>query len=235
VIEKEGGDVAAVISETIRSTPYVPPYEYWKEVRKICDENNVVLIIDEIPHCLGRTGKMFTFQHYDILPDILVIGKSLGGGIVPIAATVAKREMDVMGHRAIGHYTHEKNPVLCAAALATIQYIEENKLVENAAIQGEYALKRLNEMKDEHKLIGDVRGKGLLLGIELVKDHKKKTRAIDEAEAVMYRCLEKGLSFKLTMGNILTLTPPLTITREEMDKALDIIDESIHEIEQQTT
>jgi len=229
VMEREG-DVCAVIAETIRSTPYVPPYEYWKEVRKACDDNGVMLIIDEIPHGLGTTGRMFTCEHYDLVPDVLVLGKALGGGVLPIAASIARDRMDVMGHRALGHYTHEKNPVLCAAALATIEVIEEEKLVENASKQGEHALKRLNEMKDEHKLIGDVRGKGLLMGVELVRD-RKKTRATDEAEAAMYKCLEKGLSFKLTMGNIITLTPPLTIRREEMDRALDIIDESLYEVE----
>jgi len=229
VMEREG-DVCAVLAETIRSTPYVPPPEYWKEVRKACDENDVMLIIDEIPHGLGTTGKMFTCDHYDLVPDVLVLGKSLGGGVLPIAASIARERMDVMGHRALGHYTHEKNPVLCAAALATIEVIEEEKLVENASKQGEYALKRLGEMKDEHKLIGDVRGKGLLMGVELVRD-SKKTRATDEAEAAMYRCLEKGLSFKLTMGNIITLTPPLTISLGEMDAALDILDESLYEVE----
>ncbi len=229
VMEREG-DVCAVIAETIRSTPYVPPYEYWKEVRKACDDNGVMLIIDEIPHGLGTTGRMFTCEHYDLVPDVLVLGKALGGGVLPIAASIARDRMDVMGHRALGHYTHEKNPVLCAAALATIEVIEEEKLVENASKQGEHALKRLNEMKDEHKLIGDVRGKGLLMGVELVRD-RKKTRATDEAEAAMYKCLEKGLSFKLTMGNIITLTPPLTIRREEIDRALDIIDESLYEVE----
>ena len=229
VMEREG-DVCAVIAETIRSTPYVPPYEYWKEVRKACDDNGVMLIIDEIPHGLGTTGRMFTCEHYDLVPDVLVLGKALGGGVLPIAASIARDRMDVMGHRALGHYTHEKNPVLCAAALATIEVIEEEKLVENASKQGEHALKRLNEMKDEHKLMGDVRGKGLLMGVELVRD-RKKTRATDEAEAAMYKCLEKGLSFKLTMGNIITLTPPLTIRREEIDRALDIIDESLYEVE----
>jgi len=229
VMEKEG-DVSAVIAETIRSTPYVPPPEYWKEVREACDDNDVMLIIDEIPHGLGTTGKMFTCDHYDLVPDVLVIGKALGGGVLPIAACIARERMDVMGHRALGHYTHEKNPVLCAAALATIEVIEEEKLVENASKQGEYALKRLDEMKAEHNLMGDVRGKGLLMGVELVRD-RKKTRATDEAEAVMYKCLEKGLSFKLSMGNIITLTPPLTISKEEMDAALDIVDESLHEVE----
>ncbi len=230
VLEKEG-DVAAVIAETVRSTPYIPMPIYWETVRKACDKHGALLILDEVPHCLGRTGSMFTCEHYNIVPDMLVIGKGLGGGIFPLAALLAREDLDVMNDRALGHYTHEKNPVACAAALAAIQYIEDEGILQNAATVGQHALKRMNEMKDEFQLIGDVRGLGLLIGIELVRDRQTKERATTEAEQVMYRCLEKGLSFKLTMGSILTLTPALTITIEEMDRALDIISECLREIE----
>jgi len=121
--------------------------------------------------------------------------------------------------------------VLCAAALATIDYIEKHALVAHARELGRYTLERLNEMKARHPLIGDVRGLGLFLGIELVKDRRTRERASDEAEAVMYAALSRGLSFKTTMGNILTLTPALTISRVEMDRALAIIEDSIAEIE----
>ena len=131
----------------------------------------------------------------------------------------------------MGHYTHEKSPVGCAAALVTINYIETHNLVEHACKLGQYALERLHKMKERYPVIGDVRGLGLFLGIELVKDRQTRERASDEAEAVMYAALSKGLSFKLTMGNIITLTPALTITRKEMDKALEIIEECIAEIE----
>lgn len=232
VIEKEGGDLCAMIAEPIRGAhAIVPPLDYWKEVKKACEEYEILLIFDEILVGLGRTGKMFACEHFDVTPDILVLGKSLGGGILPIAGIVARDELNVMGHRALGHFTHEKNPVLCAAALATIEVLEKDHLVENAAKIGDYALKRMNEMKEDHPLIGDVRGKGLLLAIELVKDRKKKVRAIEEGEAVMYKCLEKGLNLKLTMGNILALTPALTITKEQMDEALNIIDEALSEVE----
>jgi 4-aminobutyrate aminotransferase len=131
----------------------------------------------------------------------------------------------------LGHYTHEKSPVASAAALATINYIEKNSLVEHARKLGQYALDRLNEMKQRHPLIGDVRGLGLFLGIELVKDQKTRERATEEAETVMYESLTRGLSFKLTMGNIIALTPALTITKDEMDQALAIIEESINQVE----
>ena len=230
ILEKEG-DIAAVIAEPIRSTPYIPKPEYWKAIRQACDRYGALLIFDEIPHCLGRTGKMFTFENFEVIPDMVVIGKGLGGGIMPFAAVIAKEELDVAEDRALGHYTHEKSPVACAAALATIAYIENRKLADHARELGGYALKRLKEMKGKYPVIGDVRGLGLFLGVELVKDRNTRERAVDEAETVMYRALSKGLSFKLTMGNILTLTPALTITKAEMDKALDIIEECLAEID----
>jgi 4-aminobutyrate aminotransferase len=233
ILEKEG-DIAAVISEPIRSTPYIPKPEYWERIRRACDHHGALLIFDEIPHSLGRTGKMFTFENFGIIPDIVVLGKGLGGGVFPMAAMLARDTLDVATEGALGHYTHEKTPVGCAAALATINYIEHHNLVDHARRLGEYSLERLQEMKGRHPLIGDVRGLGLFLGIELVKDRQTRERAKDEAEAVMYAALSKGLSFKLTMGNIITLTPALTITRKEMDKALEIIEECIAEVEEKS-
>jgi 4-aminobutyrate aminotransferase len=230
ILEKEG-DVAAVIAEPIRSTPYIPKPEYWQKVRRACDRHGALLIFDEIPHALGRTGKMFTFENFGVIPDIVVIGKGLGGGIFPIAAMIAREELDIAAHRALGHYTHEKSPVGCAAALATIEYIEKHRLVQHARKLGRHSLGRLKAIKDDHPLIGDVRGLGLFLGIELVRDRQTRERASDKAEAVMYAALSKGLSFKLTMGNIITLTPALTISGEHMDRALDILEECIAGIE----
>jgi 4-aminobutyrate aminotransferase len=230
ILEKEG-DVAAVIAEPIRSTPYIPKPEYWQTIRRACDRHGALLIFDEIPHSLGRTGRMFTFENFGIVPDMVVIGKGLGGGVLPLAALIVREDLDVAAERALGHYTHEKNPVLCAAALATIEVIEKHGLVAHSRELGRYTLERLIEMKGRHPLIGDVRGLGLFLGVELVKDRKTRERASDEAEAVMYAALSRGLSFKTSMGNILTLTPPLIITREEMDRALAILEECISEVE----
>jgi 4-aminobutyrate aminotransferase len=233
VLEKEG-DVAAVIAEPVRSTPYIPKSDYWQTIRQACDRHGALLIFDEIPHALGRTGKMFTCENFDVVPDILVIGKGLGGGILPLAAVITREDLDVAAERALGHYTHEKNPVACAAALATIEYIEEHNLAEHARQMGRYAVERMEAMMADHPLIGDVRGLGLLMGMELVRDRATRARATDEAEAVMYSALSKGLSFKTTMGNILALTPPLTITRQEMDQALDILEESLIEVQRET-
>ncbi|MFQ5760155.1 MAG: aminotransferase class III-fold pyridoxal phosphate-dependent enzyme, partial [Acidiferrobacterales bacterium] len=229
VLEKEG-DIGAVVAETVRSTPFVPPKDYWKIIRKACDRHGTLLILDEIPHCLGRTGKMFTCEHYDVVPDMLVIGKGLGGGIFPLAALIAREDLDIAPERALGHYTHEKNPVACAAALAAIDVIEQEGLLNNARKLGGHALEKMRAIKQKHSVIGDVRGLGLLMGMELVKSHDTKERAIDLAEDVMYRCLAKGLSFKLSMGSILTLTPPLTLTKDEMDQALEILETCLAEV-----
>ena len=231
VLEKEG-DVAAVIAEPARAVPYIPPPGYWKMVRQACNDHGALLIFDEIPTGLGKTGKMFACEHDDVVPDILVLGKALGGGILPIAAVLAKSELDVAGEFAFGHYTHEKNPVTAKAALTTIEIIEQEGLVENAAVLGKYMLEQLKILKAEHSSIGDVRGRGLLIGVELVLNQEVKTPADDLAEDVLYRCLSKGLSFKLTMGNVLTLTPPLIITKTQIDLALKIIDQSLSEAEQ---
>jgi 4-aminobutyrate aminotransferase len=230
VLEKEG-DVAAVIGETIRSIPFIPPPDYWKRIRAACDKHGALLILDEIPMGLGRTGRMFACQHYDITPDILVLGKGLGGGIFPLAAVLCREALNAAPHTALGHYTHEKNPVACAAGLATLQVIEEERLVENARVLGQYALERLREMANRHRLIGDTRGLGLILGVELLKNRSTLSPAADEAERVMYGALRRGLNFKITQGNVLTLTPALTLTRSEMDQALNILDQSLAEVE----
>src|SRR5664279_4470044 len=230
VLEKEG-DVAAVIAETVRNTPYFPSCEYWQAVRAACDRHGTLLILDEVPHALGRTGRFFTVEHFGIVPDILVIGKGLGGGIMPLAALIARDGLNVAANRALGHFTHEKNPVACAAGLATIAEIEERGLVAQAAELGAWALEELRGLKTRHPLIGDVRGLGLLMGVELVRDPVTRERAVDEAEAVMYECLCRGVSLKTTMGNVIHLSAPLIITREELGLALTILDDSLTAVE----
>jgi 4-aminobutyrate aminotransferase len=223
VLEKEG-DVAAVIAETVRSTPYIPPPDYWTKIRKACDRHGALLILDEIPNCLGRTGKMFACEHYGMIPDILVIGKGLGGGVFPLAALIARPDLDVAPDFALGHYTHEKNPVGCAAALAAIEVVETEGLCARAAELGVYVLERLAELKARQPAIADVRGIGLLLGVE-VDAGGGDTAAL--AERALYAALEGGLSFKISMGNILTLTPPLTISRDDLDAAMDILESAL--------
>jgi len=225
------GDVAAFIAEPIRAVPYLPPEGFWRTVRDICDRHGTLLVFDEIPMGLGKTGRMFASEHDGVVPDVMVVGKALGGGILPIAAVVTRPELDVGGDYAFGHYTHEKNPVTARAALTTIEIIEDERLVENAATVGAEALSRLEEMKGRHPLIGDVRGRGLLLGIELVTNRDTREPAAQAAEAVMYGALDRGVSFKTTFGNVLTLTPPLTITAAEMNQAIDAIEAALAEVE----
>ncbi|EPW6910812.1 aspartate aminotransferase family protein [Vibrio parahaemolyticus] len=227
VIEKEGG-VGAFIAEAVRNTDVqVPSNAYWKRIREICDKHNVMLIIDDIPNGMGRSGEWFTNQAYDIEPDILCIGKGLGGGLVPIAAMVTKDKYNTAEQISMGHYTHEKSPIGCAAALATMEAIEQDGLLDKAKADSQFMREKLLEMKAKYSVIGDVRGIGMLWGIELVTDHESKARAYDEAEAVLYQCLNNGVSFKVSQGNVIQLSPPLIITREQLTEALAIFEEAI--------
>lgn len=221
VLAKEE-DVAAVIVETVRSTDVqVPPRAYYETLRAACDRHGALLILDEIPVCLGRTGAMFAFERYGIVPDMVVLGKGLGGGIFPMAALVAREGLDVAADRALGHYTHEKSPLGCAAALATIEVIEAEGLLERANRLGAQALERLRAMQARIPAIVDVRGIGLLLAIELAE--------ADQAEDVLYRCLAKGLSFKVGQGNVIVLAPPLVIEERDLENALGIVEAAIRD------
>lgn len=226
VLEREG-DVAAVIAEPMRAVPYVPPPGFWQQVRQACNRHGTLLIFDEIPTGLGKTGRFFAFEHDDVTPDIVVLGKALGGGILPIAATIAHRDLDVCGEFAIGHYTHEKNPVTARAALTTLEIIEDENLVEKSAALGRHAMERLSGLQEKSSIVGDFRGRGLMFGIEIVSDRDTRTHGNKLAEKIYYRCLDAGLSFKISQGCVLTLSPPLTISREDLDKALEIVEVSI--------
>ncbi|EPS8830705.1 aspartate aminotransferase family protein [Vibrio parahaemolyticus] len=227
VIEKEGG-VGAFIAEAVRNTDVqVPSKAYWNRIREICDKHNVMLIIDDIPNGMGRSGEWFTYQAYDIEPDMLCVGKGLGGGLVPIAAMVTKDKYNTAEQISMGHYTHEKSPIGCAAALATMEAIEQDGLLDKVKADSQFMREKLLEMKAKYPVIGDVRGIGMLWGIELVTDHESKARAYDEAEAVLYQCLNNGVSFKVSQGNVIQLSPPLIITREQLTEALAIFEEAI--------
>jgi len=217
VLAKEE-DVAAVVVETVRSTDVqVPPPEYYRKLRAACDRHGALLILDEIPVCLGRTGTMFAYEPYGIRPDMVVLGKGLGGGIFPMAALIARADLDIAADRALGHYTHEKSSVGCAAALAALEVIEEERLLERSRRLGGRALARLKSIR--HTSISDVRGIGLLLAVEL--------NDAELAEEVLYRSLARGLSFKVGQGNVLVLAPPLTISESDLDRALGIVEESL--------
>ncbi|WP_209506812.1 MULTISPECIES: aspartate aminotransferase family protein [unclassified Ruegeria] len=222
VLEREG-DVAAVIAEPMRAVPYVPPPGFWRSVREACNRHGALLIMDEIPTGLGKTGRMFAFEHDEIIPDIVTLGKALGGGILPIAACVARKQLDVCGDFAIGHYTHEKNPVTARAALTTLQIIEDEGLVHRSATLGEHAISRLMDELQNVPTVGDIRGRGLMFGVEIVDDRADKTPGNARAERIYYACLEAGLSYKISQGCVLTLSPPLTISQSDLDHAIDIV------------
>ena len=222
------GDIGALIAEPMRwTTVELPPKNYWKRVRSICDDNDILLIFDEIPSAMGRTGKMFVCEHFDVVPDMLVVGKGLGGGIFPMAALIVREDLDIVGDRALGHYTHEKSSVGCAAALATIECLLEDNLIDNSVTLGEKGLTRLEEMKSKYPIISDVRGLGLFFGVELTKNGKPAQK---EAEEVLYHSLSNGLSYKVGGGSILTLCPPMTITEEELNNAFNVIEAGIKEV-----
>lgn len=224
------GDIGAVIAEPMRAVPLVPPPGFWKKVREACNRHGTLLIMDEIPTGLGKTGKMFAFEHDGIIPDIVTMGKALGGGILPIAACIARNDLDVCGDFAIGHYTHEKNPVTARAALETINVIEDEGLVERSSSLGAHALDRLNTELGGLPVVSDIRGRGLMFGVELTANGGLNPSGNELAERVYYICLEKGLSFKISQGNVLTLSPPLTIARSDLDIALTIVIEAVKSV-----
>lgn len=223
VIEKEG-DIGAFLVETIRNTDVqIPSKAYWKRVREICTKHNVLLILDEIPIALGRTGKMFAFENFGIEPDIICLGKGLGGGIMPFAAIVARDSFNVAADVSLGHYTHEKSPLGSVAALATINFIETENLLQKVADDSIWMQKELLALKEQFQLIGDVRGIGLLWGLELVKDRETKKKAKKKSEQIMYECMRHGLSFKVSQGNVIQLSPSLTISREDLRNSVSIL------------
>lgn len=220
VFERER-DIAAVIAEPIRSAPHVPPASYWPEVRKLCDRFGALLVFDEIPTGLGKTGKLFTFEHVGAKPDITVLGKSLGGGVVPISAVIARAELDTAPELSIGHYTHEKNPFTARAALTTLQIILEEGLVERAAALGQHAQSRVRDISKRLPVVKQARGCGLLFAIELGE-------GVD-AESISWRALEKGVNVRAGDGRELSVTAPLVIGKSELDDALDRIEAAIAE------
>jgi 4-aminobutyrate aminotransferase len=227
VIEKEG-EIGAFVAETIRNTDVqIPSKAYWQRVREICTRHNILLILDEIPIALGRTGKMFAFEHYGIEPDILCLGKGLGGGIVPFAAMVCREKFNIAQNISLGHYTHEKSPLGCAAALATIEFIEQNSILEKVKEDEQWMEQQLFSLKAKYRCINQDRGLGLLWAIDLIENNLP---ACDLATKIMYRCLELGVSFKVSQGNVIQLSPALTIERENLGYAIAILNQAFMEL-----
>jgi 4-aminobutyrate aminotransferase len=223
-------DVAAIIVEPIQGEGgvVVPPPEFLPKLVALAKEFGILLIADEVQTGMGRTGKMFAVEHSRVKPDILTIGKGIASGL-PMGATVASDR--VMNWGAGSHAnTFGGNPVACEAALVTVDLLQQH-LITNAARLGTYLLKELKQLMARHRLIGDVRGKGLMIGIECVRDRDTKEMAVAERNAIIQRCFKKGLLLLGCGQNVVRLVPPLIITKRDADVALEILDAVFSDVE----
>ncbi len=221
--EKEG-EIACVIGEPISATPIIPSKNFWRKVKSLCEEFGALLIFDEVIEGFGRTGTFFACEQY-ICPDILVLGKSLGGGILPFAGIIAKEKYNVLEEYSVGHYTHEKNGLCAAAGLAQIEYIDKHNLVKNSQEIGNYFLSELNKLCEDIPCYGYATGLGLHLGLCVVTDKVTMRKDSDLAEALMYEAMKKGLAFKLIEGSIITLRPALIVSKGDIDFAITTLRE----------
>jgi 4-aminobutyrate aminotransferase len=226
-------DTALMFIEPIQGDAgmIVPPDEFLPGLYKVCKEHGIVFAVDEVRTGFGRTGKMFATEYAGIAPDAINTGKPTASGL-PLSTCVARREiLDCPGGFHV--LTTAGTTIPCAASLATIQVIQKEKLCDNAKRVGGYLKQRLEELKEKHEIIGDVRGRGLFIGAELVKDRKTKKPASLETHKLCYRAWQKGLLciFLGIYSNVLDIMPPLIITKEQVDKAIDIIDSSLTDVE----
>jgi 2,2-dialkylglycine decarboxylase (pyruvate) len=228
------GALCAVVAEPVLSAGgiIVPPDGYFRRMRELCDERGMLLVADEAQTGFGRLGTMFGFEHDGIVPDLVAVSKTLGGG-VPIAATIASAaiEEDVVDKGFLHVTSHVSDPLPAAAGLAVLDVIEEERLVDRAGERGEYLLARLRELQAQHEQIGDVRGRGLLAGLELVTDRESREPANALGAAVTAECLDRGLSMNIvragSSANCFRMAPPLSIAEDEIDTAVSILDESL--------
>jgi 4-aminobutyrate aminotransferase len=229
-IIRNEGEIGAILLEPIRATDiHVPPVSFFQRLKSICEKNSILLIFDEIPTALGRSGEFFVHQLFGIEPDILVLGKGLGGGIIPQAAVLANKKLDCADDISLGHYTHEKPAVGSAAICATLNYIDEHNLIDNCRKLSSYATRQNELLFERYDCLGDVRITGLLICFEFVKNRTTGEKDVILAERLLYACLEKGLSFKLSSGNCIVWNPPLIVTEEQLEFAYSVLEEAICE------
>jgi 4-aminobutyrate aminotransferase len=222
-------EVAAIFVEPIQGEGgyIVPPLEFHKELYRIARKYNILYVTDEVQSGMGRTGKMFAMEHFGVAPDIVALAKGIASGM-PLGATLARQE--IMDWEAGSHAsTFGGNPVSCQAALTTIQLLEES-LLANAAVQGEGMIRKLRDMQKNYECMGDVRGKGLMIGVELVKDRTTKERASEWRNKLVRRAFEKGLLLLGCGENTLRFCPPLIVTEEDVDLCLTIFEEALREV-----
>lgn len=231
--ESTVGNLAAFILEPAQgwAGSIFPPDDFFPKLRQLCDKKGVLLFDDEVLAGMGRTGEYLTLKHWDVTPDIVTFGKSFGNGF-PVTALVVKDEYADAMDKISGSSSYGGNPMACAAALASLEVIEEENLLENVRVVGDKMMKRMLEMKDRHPIIGDVKGKGFLLGIELVKSKESKEPFIQAGELVYQKAFRKGLAW-IPAGHILRMSPPLIMDEKYAMLGLDIIEESIAEVERE--
>jgi len=223
------GDVAAFIAEPVMGEGGLipPPEPYFRKVKEILDYYNVLLFVDEVQSGFARTGRMFAIEHYGVEPDVMALAKGIANGF-PLSAFIAPEEIASTFQPGEHLSTFGGNPVSCVASLATISFLERERIANQVLDKEKFVMERLESMKEKHPIIGDVRGRGLMIGVELVKDGSK-TPAVEEANTVRTRCLEKGLLIGVggIWGNVLRIQPPLVITDTQLDEALSIIEKSL--------
>lgn len=226
-------DTAAILVEPVQGEGgyVVPPPEYHQRLKKLADKYGLLFIDDEVQSGMGRTGKWFAIEHWGVEPDILCTSKALASGL-PLGACIAKAKvMDwVPGSHAS---TFGGNPLSCVAASAVIDVIKEEKLLENATKQGVYIMKRLNELKEKNEIVGDVRGKGLMVGMEIVEDKESKKPAPQKVTEIMMRSWKRGVNVISCGASTIRIAPPLIITKELVDSALDIIEDTVRQVEKE--
>lgn len=231
------GSLAAVIAEPVESSGgvIVPPDGYWQRVKAHCDRRGMLLIFDEAQTAFGRLGRDFAFQHFGVEPDILTLSKTLGGGL-PMAATVTSDAIEADCHaKGFMHATsHVSDPLPAQVALAVLDVLAEDGLNARALAMGEHLAAGLRYLQDRHEIIGDVRGFGLLQGVELVKDRQARTPDVARGRAITSRCMELGLSMNIVsvgaMASIWRIAPPLTVSVEEIDRGIAILDQAIADV-----
>jgi 2,2-dialkylglycine decarboxylase (pyruvate) len=234
VDQQSVGALCALVAEPVLSAGgvIVPPEGYFRRARELCEERGMMLVMDEAQTGFGRLGAMFGFELYAVVPDIVAVSKTLGGG-VPVAATITSSaiEEDCAAKGFLHVTSHVSDPLPAAAGLAVIDAIEEEGLVERARDRGDYILSRLRELRDRHEQVGDVRGRGLLVGVELVEDREGKEPADALGAEVTEECLRRGLSMNIVrsgeQANCFRIAPPLSVTTDEIDLAMEILDEAL--------
>ncbi|HIJ16801.1 MAG TPA: aminotransferase class III-fold pyridoxal phosphate-dependent enzyme, partial [Thermoplasmata archaeon] len=223
-------DVCALVAEPVQGEGGFinPPPGYWEKVRKICDDNGIVFIDDEVQTGFGRTGKMFAIEHWDVVPDMIVSGKGLSLGM-PLGGVTGKAEIMATPPPASLGGTFGGNPVCCAGALESIKMTK--KALPNTKMINKVEKKRLNEWKAKYEVVGDVRGIGAMMAIELVKTKASKEVAVELTRAIQLNCFKKGLYILTagTYGNVIRLHPPLNIDQKLLEKGLDILESAIAE------